>query len=85
MAVPVISVKIVDNDQARVLWRLIWAYTFASVTLADANSVWGIHMTKRLSPRSLLLDLAPHKVRFFRISLFIPNGICSNKAQSTRK
>ena len=25
--------------------------------------------------------LAPHKVGFFRISLFIPHGICSNKVQ----
>ena len=32
-----------------------------------------------------LLFLAPHKLRFFRISLFILNGICSNKAQRTRK
>ena len=35
--------------------------------------------------RSLLLFLVPHKVGFFRISLTIPNEICSNKAQSTRK
>ena len=39
-------------------------------------------MTKRLS---LLLFLGPHKVGFFRVSLFIPNGICSNKAHGTRK
>ena len=42
----------------------------------------GTHVTKW---RSLLLFLAPHKVGFFRISLFIPNGICPNKAQTTRK
>ena len=35
--------------------------------------------------RSLLLFLALHKVGFFRISLFISNGICSNKAQSMLK
>ena len=29
--------------------------------------------------------LVPHKVVLFRISLFIPNGICSNKVQSTWK
>ena len=46
-------------------------------------SVWGIHVTKWLGTGSLVLFLAPHKVRFFRISLFIPNGFCSNKAQST--
>ena len=33
----------------------------------------------------MLLFLALHKVGFFRISLFISNGICSNKAQSTQK
>ena len=39
-------------------------------------------MTKR---RSLLLFLLPHQVGFFRISRFMPDGICSNKAQSTWK
>ena len=29
--------------------------------------------------------LAPHKVGYFRISVFIPNGICLNKLQSTLK
>ena len=29
--------------------------------------------------------LAPYKVGLFRISLFMPNGICSNKVQSTWK
>ena len=47
-------------------------------------SVWGIHVTKWLGTRSLLL-FSPHKVGFFKISLFIPNEICSNKALSTRK
>ena len=32
-----------------------------------------------------VLFLALHQVGFFRISRFIPDGICSNKAQSTRK
>ena len=40
-------------------------------------SVWGIHLTKWRGTRSLLLFSALHKVGFFRISLFIPNGIYS--------
>ena len=49
------------------------------------STMWGIHVTKWLGTLSLLLFLAPHNVGFFRISLFIPNGICSNIAQSTQK
>ena len=49
------------------------------------STVWGIHVTKWLGTLSLLLFLAPHNIGFFRISLFIPNGICSNIAQSTQK
>ena len=47
--------------------------------------MWGIYVTKWLDTQSLLLFLALHKVGFFRISLFIPNGICLNKAQRTWK
>ena len=42
-------------------------------------------MTKWQGTRSLLLFLGLHKVGFFRISLFIPNGSYSNKAQSMWK
>ena len=49
------------------------------------DTVWGIHVTKWLIAWSLLLFLALHKVRFLRISRFIPDEICSNKAQSTLK
>ena len=48
-------------------------------------TVWGIHVTILLGAQSLLLFLAPHHVGCFRISRFIPDGIYSNKAQSTRK
>ena len=40
---------------------------------------------QRLGAQCLLLFLAPHQVGFFRISRFITDGLCSNKAQSTRK
>ena len=36
--------------------------------------MWGIHVTKWLGKRGLLLFLAPHKVGFFKIFLFIRNG-----------
>ena len=49
------------------------------------STVRGIHVSKWQSARSSLLFLAPHQVGFFRISRFIPDGICSNKTQSTRK
>ena len=42
-------------------------------------------MTKSLGAESLLLFLALHQVGSFRISRFIPDGICSNKTQSMRK
>ena len=34
-------------------------------------TVWGIHVTKWLGTRSLLLFLAPRKLGFFKKSLFI--------------
>ena len=50
-----------------------------------AYIVWGIHVTKWRGTRRLLLYLAPHQVGLFRISRFVPDETCSNKAQSTRK
>ena len=41
----------------------------------------GIHVTKWLGALSLSLFLAPHQEGFFRISRFIPDGICSHIAQ----
>ena len=67
-----LSIRVFLSSQKLMLWVLI-------------RTEWGIHMTKWLGTWSLLLFLAPHKVGFFRISLLIPNGICSNEAQSTRK
>ena len=51
----------------------------------EYSTQWGIHVTKWLGAQSLLLVLTPLQVRFFRISRFIPDGIFSNEAQSTRK
>ena len=59
--------------------RLIWGFT-VYIGSEDTISVGGIHMTKWQSAQSLLLFLAQHQVGFFRISRFIPDGICSNKA-----
>ena len=46
-------------------------------------SIYGMHVTKWMGTQNLFLLLAPHMLELFRISLFIPNGICSNKVQST--
>ena len=54
---------------------------FSKSSLQCGESTW----PKWLNAWSLLLFLAPHQVRFFRISRFIPDWIYSNKAQSTRK
>ena len=46
---------------------------------------WPIASERKRHEEEILLFLAPLQTGFFRISLFIPNGICSNKAQSIQK
>ena len=66
-------------------WIIISFRESSHESLEGAASVWGIHVTRWLGTQSLLIFLALHKVGFFRIALFIPNGICSNKVQSMWK
>ena len=65
-------------------WMDQWHDIQLLKTTAGIISV-GNQKTKRRSAWSVLLFLAPHQVGFFRISQFISDRICLNKAHSTQK